>query len=838
MSQISTGPILRAPSIKYTTGPQNVRPRVSGKFTLLGDDKLFLRGVTYGPFRRDEQGSEYHTPDSAAQDLALMASHGINTLRTYTVPPVWLLDLAAEHGLHVLVGLPWEQHIAFLDDPQRTHAIQERVRAGARACAGHPALLGFTVGNEIPASIVRWYGPRQIEQFLERLYDVAKSEDPAALVTYVNYPSTEYLDLPFLDLACFNVFLESTRQLANYLGRLQNIAGERPLVITEIGLDSRRNGQATQARMLEWQIDSVFAAGCAGTYVFAWTDEWHRGGHEILDWDFGLTDRQRRPKPALASVQKAFAAAPFPRYEQWPRISVIICSYNGSRTIRECCEGLLRVHYPDWEVIVVDDGSKDQTAAIAAEYGFTVLRITNHGLGYARNVGLLAATGEIVAYIDDDVRPDPDWLTLLAHTFMTTHHAAVGGPNFAPPEDGPIAECVSHSPGNPVQVLVSDEEAEHIPGCNLAIRKSSLEAIGGFDPRFRVAGDDVDVCWRLRERGWTLGFNPAAFVWHHRRNSIRAYWKQQEGYGRAEALLERKWPHKCNAAGNFSWSGRVYGKGLPESLVRSHKRIFYGTFGSALFQSVYEPSAEGFWWLLLLPEWYLVISALAVPSLLGWAWPPLFLFLIPSAAASGLLVAQAARAAARAPLAHVHLARRARVKRRALIFALHMLQPLARLVGRRWDGFRFTRLSMRALTLPRPRTFSLWREHWRSSQEQLEQIESTLRRSGTLVIRGGNFDRWDLEARLGQLSRVRLLLAVEEHGAGRQLVRVSAAPRWSVSGRGAIVMFESLAAAAALSGQLLVCALLSLVASLLIVRSVVESATVMEAVTQTIERIG
>src|SRR5204863_144550 len=82
-----------------------------------------------------------------------------------------------------------------------------------------------------------------------------------------------------------------------------------------------------------------------------------------------------------------------------------------------------------------------------------------------------------------------------------TGSAGVGGPNSGPPGDGPIAECVARAPGGPVHVLVTDREAEHIPGCNMGFRKSCLEAIGGFDPQFRTAGDDVDVCWRLQERG-------------------------------------------------------------------------------------------------------------------------------------------------------------------------------------------------------------------------------------------------------------------------------------------------------------------------------------------------
>ena len=74
-------------------------------------------------------------------------------------------------------------------------------------------------GNEIPSSIVRWYGKTRIERFIGRLCAAVKSEDPSALVTYVNFPTTEYLDLPFLDFVAFNVYLETKDQLSSYLAR-------------------------------------------------------------------------------------------------------------------------------------------------------------------------------------------------------------------------------------------------------------------------------------------------------------------------------------------------------------------------------------------------------------------------------------------------------------------------------------------------------------------------------------------------------------------------------------------------------------------------------------------
>ena len=260
----------------------------------------------------------------------------------------------------------------------------------------------------------------------------------------------------------------------------------------------------------------------------------------------------------------------------------MVCSYNGAKTIDETLVALSKLNYPDYEVIVVDDGSTDATAEIARKYGVLLIQTENKGLSSARNLGMEAATGQIVAYIDDDAYPDPDWLSFVAASFQRADHVGMGGPNIAPAGGGLIPDSVAHSPGGPVHVLLTDDIAEHIPGCNMAFRLDPLRAIGGFDPQFRVAGDDVDICWRVQERGWTLGFSPAAVVWHHRRASIRAYWKQQKGYARAETLLAEKWPQKYNEAGHLSWSGRLYGMGVVAFFLNK-PRIYHGTWGSSLF---------------------------------------------------------------------------------------------------------------------------------------------------------------------------------------------------------------------------------------------------------------
>ena len=217
---------------------------------------------------------------------------------------------------------------------------------------------------------------------------------------------------------------------------------------------------------------------------------------------------------------------------------------------------------------------------------------------------------------------------------MKSSHAGIGGPNIPPPDDGEVAECVANAPGGPIHVLLSDEIAEHIPGCNMAFWKSSLLAIGGFDPQYCVAGDDVDICWRLQQQGWTVGFSPGAVVWHHRRDSMSGYLKQQYEYGKAEALLERKWPERYNRAGHLAWAGRVYGA-PPSKLLSGRWKIYYGTWGTGLFQSVYQAAPGILGSLPLMPEWYLVIAGLAGLSALGVLWSP-FLFALAAPARRGL----------------------------------------------------------------------------------------------------------------------------------------------------------------------------------------------------------
>jgi O-antigen biosynthesis protein len=813
-----------AATVPAITAASHSRPEIRGKFLFVQGKKFFVRGVTYGAFKPDADKNEYHDLAQVERDFAQMAAIGINTVRIpHTMPPRALLDIASRHGLKVMAGLSAEQYAGFLIDKDKAPDIPGLIRAKVRSCAGHEALLCYALGNEISAPLVRWIGPALVERYLHELYRVVKEVDPEALVTYVNYPSTEYLRLPFLDMVAFNVYLEKRETLEPYLDRLQVIADERPLILSEVGLDSYRNGLEAQATTLDWQIRSIFAAGAAGVFVFAWTDEWHRGGEDVGDWLFGITDVQRKPKPALQTVRKALAEAPFDA-TQWPRVSVVICTYNGARTIRQCMEGLAALQYPDYEVIVVDDGSADDTAQIVREFDVRLIRTENRGLSAARNRGMQEATGEIIAYTDDDAYPDPHWLHYLVHTFRSTDFAAVGGPNLPPPGDGVTAEAIANAPGGPMHILLSDREAEHIPGCNMAFRAEKLRAIGGFDTQYRTAGDDVDVCWRIQQAGGVIGFHASAQVWHHRRNTVRAYWKQQTGYGKAEAMLQQKWPEKYNVAGHAVWGGRVYGRGLPQMLGRV-QRVYHGVWGLAPFQSLTERPAGLLQSLPLMPEWFLVLAALAVLSLMGVAWSPLLWAVPVLMLAFAASAAQALLGAHRAVYRNMPPDAPSRFRLRATTAWLHLLHPLARLVGRFRHGLTPWRPhGTPAFGIPRTRqTATMIYGPWQSPQDKLTALESTLHRAGASVRRGDVFSRWDLEVQGGLLAGARILMSVEDLCPGQQLMRFRTWPSlagWSIA---LIVALGLLGVAAAADRAWLVGCVLMGASGLLLLRALYEA---------------
>lgn len=644
--------------------------QVCGKtFRDAAGHKVFLNGVAYGPFEPMAGRGPWPEESRLRDDFASMARMGFNAVRIYEPPTAAVLALADDHGLRLLCGVPWTQHVDFLADSQAAADAVRRVREAARTLGRSPTVAALIVGNEIEKTLVRWMGPEKVRAFLEHLIDVAHEEAPTLAVSYATYPSTEYLVPRNADFVSFNVFLEHPDTFAAYLQHLQNIAGDKPLLITEFGLDVRTHGPEQQRAALKWQRESLLRGGAAGGVWFSFTDEWHRGGAEVTDWAFGLVtaDRQwRLAASAAAALPKSVGdlAHDTPLF-----FSVVVCTRNGASTLRSCLEALGRQTWPHYEVLVIDDGSTDATAEIVLAFPSVCYHRQNHaGLSVARNLGLSLARGEVIAYTDDDCLPDEDWLLHLATAYDDPGWVAAGGPNIPPPPRNNVEAVVGLAPGAPAQVLLADAEAEHLPGCNLSIRKSALLAIGGFRAEFRAAGDDVDVCWRLQSAGGRLRYVPGAVVWHHRRATVGAYLRQQRGYGDAEALLVSRFPQRFAWLGGAQWSGAIYGS-RPTDDLRS---VEFGKQGLAAFQCVYERAASG-------------------PRMTGLLWLCASALLLIAGLALGLAAATVAGvtllamtwiAAWREATGRLIVSRHSRPSQRGLLALLCWLQPIVRDVAR------------------------------------------------------------------------------------------------------------------------------------------------------------
>ena len=758
-----------------TTKDSRIRP--AAKFFLEGDKKFFVKGVTYGPFKPDAEGNYLGRPEQVDADLALMRQAGLNVVRIYHAPPPWFLDRCTNAGMRVLVTLPWEKHVEFLRERSIRKQIADAVRTTVSKYPGHPAILGYLVGNEISSTMARWLGARRVIEFVEELIRIGRAIDPDALFSYATYPPTEYLLPQNADFCCFNVYLHNQRDFEGYLLRLQNLTGEHPLILGEFGMDTIRHSQDEQAEMLGWHIDSVVKCGLAGTIFFTWTDEWFTGGQEITDWAFGIVTRERRPKKAFYTLEEKLgrndSTLPHRPLPKAPFVSVIVCSYNGGPTLAFCLDSLGKLNYPEYEVILVDDGSTDDTSYIAAQFPWVrYIHQSNQGLSHARNTGAAAAKGEVFAYTDSDCMVDPDWLYYLIGTLVSGDYAGVGGPNVTPPAKSWIQACVAAAPGGPSHVLLTDVVAEHIPGCNMAFYRWAFEGVGGFDTEYRKAGDDVDFCWRIQQAGWVIAFSPTAIVWHYRRFTLRAFLRQQDGYGEAESLLRFKHLIFFGPTGTAKWRGQIYGTPRFSWFV-NRPVIYHGMFGEGFFQSIYPAPQSDVAAYLSSIEWFALTIFLFG---LGIFLPALRI--VPYLMLGGTLCV-ALSYMVRASIEPKFDTAGARL----LVMFLAFVQPLVRGFSRYFTWLHFKRTPASVIRahehLPeRSRiTGSLsrrvfWSEQGRDRHYLLGAIFELLDEEGWRYSTDSGWNEWDIQIYGNFWWSIALQTVTEYHGSGKCLTRV------------------------------------------------------------------
>jgi glycosyltransferase involved in cell wall biosynthesis len=766
--------------------------RVRAKFFFEGDEKFFLKGVTYGPFAPDSDGFFVGNPVQARRDLQMMQDLGINLLRLYHVPPTWFLDLCRQFRLRVLISIPWAEHVEFLNNRSIRRQVVQTIREAVLKNKGHEAIFGYFVGNEIPTTMVRWLGARRVIQFVEYLINVARQADPRPLYSYASYPPTEFLLPSNIDFYSFNVYLERQLDFERYLARLQNLAEDKPLIMGEFGLDTIRKGEPMQAEVLNWHLDCVVRGGAAGTIFFSWTDEWFTGGFDVTDWAFGLVTRDRTPKLVCDVLRKKLPGPDFitqkVTLKSYPRVSIIVCSYNGGKTLKDCLESLDELHYPDFEVILVDDGSKDDTADIVKKFqtdragkaaasgrklpDFIPIVQRNMGLSYARNAGAAAATGAVFAYTDSDCMADPDWLFYLIGSLTSGDYAGVGGPNISPPAVNWVQASVAAAPGGPAHVLLSDVVAEHVPGCNMAFYRWAFESIGGFDTEYRKAGDDVDFCWRIQTSGQVLAFSPAAIVWHYRRFTLKAFRKQQEGYGEAESMLRFKHLIFFGPTGTIKWKGQIYGAPRFTWLL-NRPIIYHGVFGHGLFQSIY-PTPQS--------------DVAAYLSSIEWLALTIFIFFvsvgIPSLRIVPYLMFGGTFLVGLSYMMHARIeAKFDTIRARLLVAFLALIQPWGRGWARYFTWLKYKHTPQAVIAIREEGVTAIarrggiarldfWNEKGAGREQLLTEVFALLENEGWRYSSDTGWKEWDAQIYGNQFWSITLRTVTEYHGGPKCLTRV------------------------------------------------------------------
>src|SRR5947208_6966707 len=152
------------------------RVRRDGKFFRLGDQKFYVKGVTYGPFERSSEGEPLPERPQIRRDFEHILDLGANVIRVYHTPPKWFMDLAQEMGLKIFIDVAWPKNLTFVGDREVTEQAHRAVREAARTCGNHPAIFAISVVNEVPPDIIRSVGREKVEEFIDHLVDSAKAE--------------------------------------------------------------------------------------------------------------------------------------------------------------------------------------------------------------------------------------------------------------------------------------------------------------------------------------------------------------------------------------------------------------------------------------------------------------------------------------------------------------------------------------------------------------------------------------------------------------------------------------------------------------------------------------
>lgn len=237
-------------------------------------------------------------------------------------------------------------------------------------------------------------------------------------------------------------------------------------------------------------------------------------------------------------------------------VSVVIPAYNAAATIGECMTALDRQSIPrtEYEVIVVDDGSTDATADIAARHGALVLKQPNSGPAVARNKGIAAALGAIVLFTDADCAPAADWIQQMIAPLVDSRISGVKGV-YRTRQANLAARFIQIEYEDRYDYTACSEYVDFVDTYAAGYRRDALLDSGGFDTHFPFASvEDQELSFRLAEAGHKMVFNPQAIVYHRHPESWRRYAQRKYKIGYWKTLVLRLHPSKAWRDTHTPWN--------------------------------------------------------------------------------------------------------------------------------------------------------------------------------------------------------------------------------------------------------------------------------------------
>jgi cellulose synthase/poly-beta-1,6-N-acetylglucosamine synthase-like glycosyltransferase len=291
--------------------------------------------------------------------------------------------------------------------------------------------------------------------------------------------------------------------------------------------------------------------------------------------------------------------------ESLPKVSVVVPTYNAQGTIGPLIESLLHLDYPGYEIVIVNDGSKDNTREIVERYPVRLINQGNRGASAARGTGLRAATGDIVAYVDSDVAVTPDWLRALVEPFSDpTVGATTGRTVFLRDE-----KCTSWMRSMDIERRNAGRHTftRLANGPNSAFRRSLLLEVGGFDATWYHA-EDTEVSYRIWQRGYRIRYVPGAIVHHVPEGNWRTFYRKRYRDAKAFTRMLRRYSRSAILEDDFVTLG-----------MKIQPPLFLGLIIAAVVAALLQLTPFGYPALVVVTGLFLLSLLLNVPEVLALA---------------------------------------------------------------------------------------------------------------------------------------------------------------------------------------------------------------------------